>query len=63
MERRELRCNCKYPLPGPVPGILVLATGIVKAQEDVDGRVKPGQGDLCCVWIVEDNRFPSTGQP
>jgi hypothetical protein len=30
-------------LPGLVPGIHVLAAEIIKAQEDVDGRVKPGQ--------------------
>src|SRR5205814_10269550 len=49
IERRELQCNCKYPLPGLVPGTHVLTAEITKAQEDVDGRVKPGQGDrrLC----------------
>src|SRR3954447_3425519 len=46
IERRELQCNCKYPLPGLVPGTHVLTAEITKAQEDVDGRVKPGQGDL-----------------
>src|SRR5271163_3137609 len=63
IERREPQCNCKYPLPGLVPGIHVLAAGIAKAQKDVDGRVKPGQGDL---WLCMDRcRQPvsSTGQP
>jgi len=33
-------------LPGLDPGIHALAAEITKVQEDVDGRVKPGQGDL-----------------
>jgi hypothetical protein len=45
------RYNCKYPLPGLVPGIHALAAEIAKAQEDVDGRAKPGQGDL---WLRMD---------
>jgi hypothetical protein len=53
--------NSKCPLPGPVPGIYVLAAGIAKVQEDVDAhgsspwaegpRVKPGQRDL---WLFMD---------
>jgi hypothetical protein len=62
IERPEPRSNCKYALPGLVPGIHVLAAGIIKAQEDVDAhgsspwaegpRVKPGQGDL---WLCMDH--------
>ena len=51
IERRELLCNCKHPLPGLVPGIHVLATEIIKTEKDVDGRVEPGQGDL---WLSMD---------
>jgi hypothetical protein len=39
-----LHCSFNYPLPGLVPGIHGLAAEIAKAQEDVDGRVKPSQG-------------------
>src|SRR5207248_6279850 len=59
IERRELQCNCKYLLPGLVPGTHVLTAEITKAQEDVDGRVKPGQGDLrLCMDRWETTGFP-----
>jgi hypothetical protein len=38
-------------LPGLVPGIHALAAEIAKAQEDADGRAKPGQRDL---WLCMD---------
>jgi hypothetical protein len=74
----EPRCNYKYLLPGLVPDIHVLAAEIAKTAEiakiaktaeiaktpeDVDGRVKPGQGDL---WLCIDRSsqpFSSIGQP
>jgi hypothetical protein len=43
----------EYALPGLGPGIHVLAAEIIKAQEDMDGRVKPDQGDL---WLYLDHR-------
>jgi hypothetical protein len=46
-------------LPGLVPGIHVLATGIAKAREDVDGRVKPGQrGSLVVYGSLATTGFP-----
>ena len=38
IESRELWYNCKYPLPGLVPGTHVLTAEVTKAQEDADGR-------------------------
>src|SRR5690242_19155723 len=61
--------NSKCPLPGPVPGIHVLAAGITKVQEDVDAhgsspwaegpRVKPGQGIFGFVYgALQTTDFP-----
>jgi len=62
IERLESRSNCKYALPGLVPGIHVLAAEIIKAQEDVDAHgsspwakgswIKPGQEGL---WLCMDH--------
>ena len=50
-ERRELQYNFKSPCPDLIRASTVLAGEITKPPEDVDGRVKPGHGDL---WLSKD---------
>jgi hypothetical protein len=53
----------QIPLPGLVPGIHVFVEANFAAEQDVDGRVKPGQGVFVVVPNFQYHRPDFPGQP